>query len=618
MSSRGSSLWLSVLFAAVLVGGLIAERIAGAGTALTVIAAGRLAVLLALIGWGATRMAQATGARKVLWRWVLLCYVLGFTGLLLYTVQSDLGTRLLGTALSQSAPKLAVAFQVLFPALIVLSLVPLALLEASAAAMARAPVMETDRARGALFSGLGTAFVLVFAFSGMYVATQLDETWDLSYFRTARPGESTRKIVTGLNEPIQVTLFFPPANEVGEAVAQYFKDLGRDSPQLQVERLDQAVDPARARTMGITTNGVVAFSRGEKREVYTVGLDITRARTQLQRLDQEVQRRLLTVSRPRRVLYLTTGHGERGDGRAMPGETPRQGISQLKELIRGQNVDIHALSAAEGLAAEVPRDAAAVAIIGPTKDFLQEEVNALREYMEKGGRVWIALDPEGPSFDSLLQPLGLRYLNTPLANDQSYIRATRQQSDRVYLVTSSYSSHPSISSLAPLGAQAPAVFLGAGALETGSTPPKDVGHDMTVRAHEASFLDKNRNFTEDEGEERRPYPLVVSVEKKGSGKEPTRAVVMADSDALADGVLPNLGNAYLALDTLRWITGEEAISGGVSNEEDVPIQHTRTQDVVWFYATVLLAPALVLGVGFFVTRRRGRRAPRVAPEGGAR
>ena len=93
---------------------------------------------------------------------------------------------------------------------------------------------------------------------------------------------------------------------------------------------------------------------------------------------------------------------------------------------------------------------------------------------------------------------------------------------------------------------------------------------------------------------------------------------MADSDALADGVLQNLGNAYLALDTLRWITGEESISGVVSSEEDVPIQHTRAQDVLWFYATVLLAPALVLGVGFFVTRRRGRRAPRIAAEGGAR
>jgi hypothetical protein len=618
MNPRGSSLPLTLAFAAVLVGGLIAERIAGAGSALTGVMVTRLVLLLAILGWAGMQLARASGARKVLWRWALTLYAVGFAGLVLYTAQSELGTRLLGTPLSQTAPKLAVAFQALFPALLFLSLLPLALLEVSAAAMARAPVMETDRARGALFSGLGMAFVIVFAFSAMYVATQLDETWDLSYFRTARPGESTRKIIQGLNEPLQVTLFFPPANDVGEAVEQYFRELGKDSAQLQVERLDQAVEPTRARTLGITTNGVAVFSRGEKREVYTVGLELERARGQLQKLDQEVQRRLLMVSRPRRVVYLTTGHGERGDGRAMPGETPRQGISQFKELLRAQNVETQTLSVAEGLGTEVPRDATAVAIIGPTKEFLTEEVRALREYLEQGGRLWIALDPEGPNHDGLLEPLGLKYLNTPLANDQVYFRATRQQSDRGNLATASYSSHPSVSTLAPLGTQAPVAFLSAGALEVRSSPPKDVGHDITVRAHEASFLDNNRNFTEDPGEERRPYPLVVSVEKKIAGKESGRAVVMADSDALADGVLPNLGNAYLALDTLRWITGEEAISGTVSNEEDVPIQHTRGKDVLWFYATVLLAPALVLGVGFFVTRRRGRRGPRVATEGGAR
>jgi hypothetical protein len=124
MNSRGSSLLLSIAFAAVLVLGLIAERIAGAGTALTAIVVVRTVLLLGIIVLGAARMAQAQGERKVLWRWAVLCYVVGFAGLLLFTAQSELGTRLLGTPLSQSSPKLAVTFQVLFPALLILSLVP--------------------------------------------------------------------------------------------------------------------------------------------------------------------------------------------------------------------------------------------------------------------------------------------------------------------------------------------------------------------------------------------------------------------------------------------------------------------------------------------------------------
>lgn len=615
MNSRGSSLLLSIAFAAVLVLGLIAERIAGAGTALTATVAVRTVLLLGIIVWGAVRMAQAQGERKVLWRWAVLCYVVGFVGLLLFTAQSELGTRLLGAPISQSSPKLAVTFQVLFPALLVLSLVPLALLEASVAAMVRAPVLETDRARGALFSGVGTAFVLIFGFSAMYVATQRDVTKDLSYFRTAKPGDSSRKIVRGLTEPLQVTLFFPPANDVGEQVAQYFSDLTQESPQLQVTRMDQAVEPTKARDLGVTTNGVIVISRGEQREVYTVGLEIDRARGQLQRLDQEVQKRLLNVARPRRVVYFTGGHGERSDDRAPPGQTPRSGVEQLKELLRGQNVTSQPLSVSEGLGTEVPRDAAAIFIIGPTKDLLPEEVTALSEYFNKGGRLLVALEPDGSAESALLQTLGVKYTNVQLANDQVYFRTTRQISDRANLGTSDYSSHPSVSTLAQLGGQAPVALLGAGMLEPGTRPPEGVTVDVTVRSHDATFMDPNGNFTQDPKEERRSYPLVLAAQK-GSGKEQARAVVMADSDALADGVLPNLGNVYLALDSLRWLTGEEAISGTVTSEEDVPIQHTRKQDTVWFWATVLLAPALVLGAGFFVTRRRGRRAPSV-PQGGA-
>jgi ABC-type sugar transport system permease subunit len=39
--------------------------------------------------------------------------------------------------------------------------------------------------------------------------------------------------------------------------------------------------------------------------------------------------------------------------------------------------------------------------------------------------------------------------------------------------------------------------------------------------------------------------------------------------------------------------GDEAFSGQTSTEADVKITHTRKQDVVWFYSTIFLAPALV-------------------------
>jgi hypothetical protein len=202
-----------------------------------------------------------------------------------------------------------------------------------------------------------------------------------------------------------------------------------------------------------------------------------------------------------------------------------------------------------------------------------------------------------------------------------YFRMTRQQSDRANLGTALFSSHPSVTTLAGLGGQAPVAFLGAGAFEQVLPLPPGVTQDVTVRAHPATFQDADGDFTAGKGETRSSFPLVVVAEKAVAGKEPGRVVALADSDVFSDPVLPSLGNAYLALDALRWLTGEEALAGAVSSEEDLPIQHTREQDVAWFYACVFAAPALVLAVGFFVTRRRGQRAPRaevaVVTAGGA-
>jgi hypothetical protein len=69
-------------------------------------------------------------------------------------------------------------------------------------------------------------------------------------------------------------------------------------------------------------------------------------------------------------------------------------------------------------------------------------------------------------------------------------------------------------------------------------------------------------------------------------------------------------NAYFALDGVKWLLGEEATAGEVSSEEDKPIEHTRKQDVFWFYSTIFVAPALVLGAGWTVNRRRGKKAAR--------
>ena len=88
-------------------------------------------------------------------------------------------------------------------------------------------------------------------------------------------------------------------------------------------------------------------------------------------------------------------------------------------------------------------------------------------------------------------------------------------------------------------------------------------------------------------------------------------VVVSDADALSDATLMNPsnfnGNPQFVVDVLRWLGGEESFAGEVITTEDVRIEHTKQKDKVYFYLTIFGAPALVLGLGLFLTRR-GRRA----------
>lgn len=609
MNPRARSYGVSALFALGLCSVFVGERLIAVGTWRGVFTlVGVLAVLIAT----SVRVVRLTRAapsdhRRGVERLLLGLTAIGAAGLLVYFLGSDL----IASEGAATPSKLRTVIAVVWPILVAASLLPLLLAELAYAGMIRAPVVEGARVRDAAYSGLGLAFALVFAFTLTYVFTARDAKWDFSYFRTAKAGDSTKALVRSLDAPLQVSLFFPPANEVAEQVSDYFTELQKESPQLQLERFDHAVDVARARELNVTGNGAIVFSRGGRNEQLLVGSELERARNQLRNLDQEAQKRLLMLARQKRTIYLTSGHGERSGQKEATDQ--RSGITLLRRLLQAQNQDVKDLGIAQGLATEVPQDAAAVLVLGATQTFLPEELAALERYLTRGGRVLLALDPEAKAdFAPLLSRVGLTFDPTTLANDAVHVRRTQQVSDRALIGTDSYSSHPSVTALSRLGRSAPMVFLVAGSFEDSKQRPVPSSVDFTVHAESRTFRDGNGNFTFDAGaESRKPYELAAAVTFRapsGKKEEEGRMIVLADVDALTDLVIENLGNAYFATDGVKWLVGEEAIAGAVTSEEDIPVEHTRKQDVAWFYSTVFLVPVAVLGVGYFASRRRGRKA----------
>ncbi len=623
-SARWSGLW-SLGMLAIFVG----ERMIGVGGGRAVATIAGLGLVLAAMVVRGRRSQDATPApgaasaeragspssagspfsgRRQVERTLLGLYGLGLFAVALYFLQSDLPTLWKDHPLEHDWPRLATVLAALWPAVWVAAAWPIVLIEMAYAQVARAPRIEVSRIRDAMFSGFGLAAALVFAFALAYVASERDKKVDLAYFRTTRPGEVTRRIVSHLDQPIEIAVFFPAGNEVREEVDNYIQDLSKESSELTTVHYDFDIDPVKAKEYGVSTNSVLVFSRGARHEQLGLPRELESARSALRTLDKEVQQRLMMIVKPPRVAAFTLGHGERNWDRATSDTDKRSGIKALRDILIDQTYDVRTLSAADGLMQDVPKDVSVVMIIGPEKPFLPDEMASLNRYIDRGGRLLIALDPENHvTMPEVLKPLYLEYKDETLANDQvfAYRKDGHSDADHLNLITATYTSHPSVTTLQRLGARAPIILPGAGWINASRDRKSGVTVDSPIKAHHATFVDRNGNFKQDPGEDRRAWELGATAVKKDA-----RVFVLADSDALSDAVIPNPPNQWLAVDIVHWLMGDEAFSGMTSTEADAPITHTRKQDVVWFYGTIFLAPALVLAAGVLVTRRGRRRGPR--------
>ncbi|MCC6559199.1 MAG: Gldg family protein [Polyangiaceae bacterium] len=560
----------------------------------------------------APRSPERPDERRRVERALAILSALGLAAVAAYFTTTDTGRGLLGVAkaAAETRARIDAATTAFWIALLVVATIPLFFGELALAPMRSAPRIEGRRVRAATISGLSLGLAAVYASLFVYAAGELDVKADFSFFRTARPSDSTKRVAEGLTEPIKVTAFFPQINDVGGEVAGYLREVAAATPNVTVELQDRLLVPAIAKEAKVSQDGVVVLSRGSSREALTIGADMKTAAAKLKSLDADFQKALLKVMRAQRVAYITVGHGELNEA---AGDAAKEGRSAkgLRKLLESQNYSVKDLGLAQGLGTEIPKDAYLVVVLGPAKALLPEEVDTLRRYAEGGGHLLLGLDPDAKAdMDPLAGVVGLAWKPEILANDKVYVRRRYNNSDRTILVTTRYSSHASVSTLSRNAQRAPVLFPGASSLDKRDGATEKI--DFAIKSLAETFADLDGDFERDAGSEKSSaYNLAAAVSKDLGGdekdKKEMRAFVLADADALSDAAFGNEPNIYLAADALRWLGGEESFAGAVTTTEDVRIEHTKEKDQLWFYGTILLAPSLVLGLGF-VVMRRARRA----------
>jgi hypothetical protein len=583
----------------------IGEVVIGPGSPVRTPAAVLAAVLLlAALGGRLQRWSAASGETRAVLGRLLPAYGAALLGVALYGALAE------GSPVGPEEGDLTTVLKIASLLLLLGGTLPLILMESSLSSMYGAVRLESRRMVDAGRAGLAIALALGALGLGNYWASDADKKMDMRLYRILVPSEATLEMVRNLSEPVEITLFFPPGNDVHRTVAPYFEELADASDQLTVVTVDRDMNPALAKELRARKNGTVVVSQGDSHESIRLDIKPDRARTKIKKLDGDFAKKLGKITREQTVAYFVIGHGER---MTSPRKDDLPGLKAAKELLQRWNFKVKKLGPREGLGNQVPDDATIVFLVGPQLPLLEPELVSLVEYVQGGGALFVLIDPEVEEplqLDLLLTALGVTVSSDVLTHDRKFFPFRGALSDRQFLITTRFGTHDSTTVLSRISNQV-AVFTDA----SGSVDKLDgseVDVQFTVRSVAGTWADVDGDLEWDkETEKKRVYQLVAAVQlpEQEDGSRGGRAIVTADADIVADTIMArSKGNRQWLHDAVRWLEDDIQLIGEVADIEDVPIVHSAESESLWFWGTTFGIPFLVFGLGFGIQARRRNTA----------
>lgn len=285
---------------------------------------------------------------------------------------------------------------------------------------------STQASTNALVS---TIAVLVILGLVNFLAVRYLNRIDLTESRLFTLAPETQQVLQELSQPVKAYVFSSEQNPQDRDLLENYK---RKTNRFSYEFVDPEGNPGLAQAFEIKNSG-------ENRDIY-LELQSSQRRQFLQSINSQIRlsetrltNGILQITNDRRLkVYFLQGHGEKA-------LTPTEGaIATAVKALGDKNLIGEPLNLAQ--TGKVPSDASVVLIVGPNRSILEGEVSALQSYLDQGGNVLIAVDPNvNAGLDSLLNQWGVKL------DDRVAINAPNQQFSNAgpaVLVVTQYGVHP--------------------------------------------------------------------------------------------------------------------------------------------------------------------------------
>ena len=451
------------------------------------------------------------------------------------------------------------------------------------------------KARQTKYAAYAATYILV-VIAVIVVVNVLADRYNKSYDATANKryslSEQTAKIVKGLKQDATITYFNQSTRfRDGKDLLEEYKNL---SPKVKVEYVDPDKEPQRAREAGIRNFGTAIVQIGEKREE-------AKSMTE-EGVTGAFIRDLKSNSRT--VCFVM------GSGEHQIDDSDREGFSQFKQLLGKDNYEAKSIDFLQK--PEVPGDCTTLVVAGPTRNYVQPEVDALKKYVEDGGRAFFMLDPplkmgrsdiaDNDALTTLLQSWGVT-VDKDLILDLSPVGQIFGLGPQVALV-SNYSSQPIVSEIKRTATGFP--LARSIQIKNSEKTTVEKLFDSSTSSLATTNLSSDRISVQDPNNKKGPLTMAAAgTYNTGKQNSQGRFVVIGSSGWAANRFLDFNGNSDLALNAVNWLASDEdLISIRPKPPENRHVTMTQRQFNAVLVTSQFILPLVVVVAGFGVWWKR--------------
>ncbi len=446
-------------------------------------------------------------------------------------------------------------------------------------------MLKARQTRYGAFAAVYVVVILVVVVAANWLADHHNKTVDVTSNKQFTLSGETTKVAGSLKRDVTIYYFGrSDAFDQARDMLDRYKNL---SPKIKVEYVDPDKKPDVARVEGARAMGDIIVDNGEKKET-AKGLT-----------EEELTGALVRASKSgAKTVCFVNGSGEH-----TLAETGRDGYSTLKDALEKNNYKTDTISLIEK--PEVPKACAVVVVGGPKHDYLQPAIDALKTFVNGGGRAIFGFDavlnlPEQkmgdtPGLAALVAEWGITPNGDVILDLGSASRLFGQLSP----VVGSYEQHPIVRVMSDNAT----VFPLSRSLEVKSPAEKL----FSSTADSFSLTNPKLPIKEADLATAKKGPFTLgAVSTVGTGSAQGRVVVVGSSSWMANNILAApIGNRDLALNMMNWLTSDEdLISIRPKQPEDRRLHVTGSAMRVLFLTSVIFLPFIVIFSGVSVWWKR--------------